>query len=141
MQEITRVAAYGLVVEHGRILLCRISARVPSLEGWWILPGGGVEFAEHPEQAMVRELFEETGLVVRSTGLVAVDSVVREHDDHTFHGIRLLYTANVEGGKLRPEQDGSTDACAWIPLNELHEHRLVGLAERGVRRLRTPGTT
>ena len=50
----------GLAVDgEGRVLLVRHTY----LHGWW-LPGGGVDRGETPEQAVVREMREETGLVV-----------------------------------------------------------------------------
>jgi 8-oxo-dGTP pyrophosphatase MutT (NUDIX family) len=51
----------------GRILLARHA------EGnVWLLPGGGIEPGETPADAAVREMFEETGLIVRLTRLVGV---------------------------------------------------------------------
>ncbi len=54
----TRLAAYGVVTDGDRVLLARL--RVPEA-GTWTLPGGGVEFDETVEQAVVREIHEETG--------------------------------------------------------------------------------
>ena len=59
----TRVGAYALCVdEQDRILLARLSA-VEVDVGAWTLPGGGINFGEHPDTAVIRELEEETGLV------------------------------------------------------------------------------
>ncbi len=68
--QITRVAAYGLVVKEARLLLCRISARLPLDAGQWTLPGGGIDFGEAPADAMVCEVEEESGLLVCPLGLV-----------------------------------------------------------------------
>ena len=66
----TRVAAYVLLTDQDRILLCRLSR--PTKD--WTLPGGGLNFGERPEDAAVRESLEETGYNVRITGLSSVDS-------------------------------------------------------------------
>ena len=51
----TRVSAYGLVTDPDRILLCRVSKALPRWQGQWTLPGGGINFGEAPQDAMVRE--------------------------------------------------------------------------------------
>jgi 8-oxo-dGTP diphosphatase len=60
------VACVGAVVHDaaGRLLLVR-RGRDPH-RGRWSLPGGRVEAGESPEQAIEREVLEETGLVVRA---------------------------------------------------------------------------
>ena len=52
---------------HGRILLQEKSGD----EGWSI-PGGAIEPGEHPEDALIREVAEETGLIVRPVEIVLV---------------------------------------------------------------------
>jgi ADP-ribose pyrophosphatase YjhB (NUDIX family) len=52
---------------QGRVLVVRHSEG-----GVWLLPGGAVEPTEVPADAAVREMFEETGLLVRLTRLVGV---------------------------------------------------------------------
>lgn len=65
-----RVAAYGVITDsRGRLLLTRLNDRTER-PGCWTLPGGGVDHGEHPEQVMVREVLEETGLLVRPGDLL-----------------------------------------------------------------------
>jgi ADP-ribose pyrophosphatase YjhB (NUDIX family) len=61
---VTRVAAYGLLQRENKLLLCRLSQHVGLHPGHWTLPGGGLDFGEDPEQAVVREFAEETGLAI-----------------------------------------------------------------------------
>jgi len=75
-QQFTRVAAYGLIVEDFRMILCRLSN-----VGEWTLPGGRIDFGENPQNAVVREVFEETGLHVQVGELVAVDSIRLDRED------------------------------------------------------------
>ncbi len=129
----SRVAAYALIHESDRILLCRLSKQLPRWEGYWTLPGGGIEFGEDPESAMVREVEEETGLKVRMTSLAGIDSIARSTDGEDFHGIRIVYRAEVIGGSMKNEADGSTDRCEWHRLDEIADLKLVDLAAAGVR--------
>ncbi len=127
-----RVSAYGLVTDADRILLCRISPVLPRWVGQWTLPGGGVDFGEHPEDALVREVEEETGLYVSAGAIETVDSIFDQSGDEPFHGIRLIYRAQQVGGHLRDEADGTTDRACWWRRNELATLALVDIAQAGV---------
>ena len=48
-----RVAAYAVIVRAGQVLLSRLAPSI-SEEELWTLPGGGIEFGEHPDGAVVR---------------------------------------------------------------------------------------
>lgn len=126
----TRVACYGLIVREGRILLCRLS-NVERHVGKWTLPGGGIEFGEHPHEALVREVFEETGLKVESFAFRAIDSFCSPHEDVDFHSIRILFDVEASG-ELVVEEDGTTDDVRWFSADELAEVELVELAQLGV---------
>lgn len=56
-RQVTRVSAYAVCVEDGRLLLARIApGYTVGLDGWWTLPGGGIEHGEDPRAGAVREL-------------------------------------------------------------------------------------
>ena len=128
----TRVAAYGLVIENDKILLSGISKEVPRWEGHWTLPGGGLFFGEDPEVAMVREVEEETGIIVSATSIAGVDSLLDTSCTPEFHGIRILYYTKVLGGELANEVSGTCDKAAWFSLEETSRLPLVGLAKVGL---------
>jgi ADP-ribose pyrophosphatase YjhB (NUDIX family) len=130
--QVTRAAAYGLIVEAGQIVLCRISDRVPGNAGEWTLPGGGIEFGETPIDAVVREIFEETGFQVEVDELLGVDTEWFEHVDRVVHSLRVIYTVSIVGGALTSELDGSTDLATWFTPAEAHRLPLVGLARKGL---------
>lgn len=130
----TRIGAYALIFDGQRILLCRLSKEVTAHAGSWTLPGGGLEFGEHPEAALIREVAEETGLRVAVRSIAGVDSIhdaVNRRED--FHGIRILYHVDVIGGELRHEPSGSTDRCEWHALPIASTTKLGDLAEVGIR--------
>jgi 8-oxo-dGTP diphosphatase len=132
--ERTRVAAYALSLdEAGRILLCRIAPSVAPGE-IWTLPGGGLEFGEAPDAAVLRELAEEAGYEGEVVDLADVsDRLFGESEDGTrLHAIRIVYRVRITGGELRDEVDGSTDTCAWFRPQEAERLRLGELARRAL---------
>jgi 8-oxo-dGTP diphosphatase len=119
--KVRRIGAYGLCRDAtGRVLLARNSA-LSSLPGLWTLPGGGVEQGEHPDDAVVREFAEETGLTVRVAGLhSAMADVFRmPATDMWEHTDRLIYDVEIEGGELRNEADGTTELVDWVHPGDL----------------------
>ncbi len=120
-----RIGAYAVVVRDDALLLTRISA-IGYPPGWWALPGGGIDQGEAPSGALVRELYEETGLTPTSVRLVDVHHVHtvapgRGDQFEDYHGIHLLYAVDVPPDQTPRvvEQDGTTDAVQWIPLDVL----------------------
>ena len=132
----TRLGAYSICRDDGgRILLARLSALEVDV-GAWTLPGGGVDFGEHPDGAAVRELHEETGLDGEIEGIAGVFSHVYKWSQFAggadLHFIGIVYRMRILGGDLRDEVHGSTDTCAWFGPDELAEIRLVELARFAV---------
>jgi len=133
LPQVTRLAAYGVIVRDGRMLLCRVAPGNLG-EGLWTLPGGGLEFAEAPDAGALREVEEETGLVaeVRGAPVVHSDTGIwhRRAGSVRYHHVRFVYPMAVVGGEERLEVDGSTDAFEWVPLEEVVELPLGDLVTR-----------
>ena len=131
----TRLAAYTLCIEDGRLLLCRIAPGYPAAS-LWTLPGGGVAFAEDPADAARRELAEETGLDGRIEDLAFVNSIAGEAQADTgreaFHGVRIVYLATITGGTLRDEVDESSDRAEWATLPGLDGRPVTELVDVAV---------
>lgn len=134
----TRIAAYGVITTGDRILLCRVAAGFPG-EGRWTLPGGGVEFGEDPEAAVLREIHEETGLHAALRGLLEVNArhipAAENFSSDHLHWIRMLYEADVPTD-VEPhvvDVDGSTDDVRWFTAAETARIELLELAQLGVK--------
>jgi ADP-ribose pyrophosphatase YjhB (NUDIX family) len=130
----TRVAAYALCRdEAGRILLCRIAPSILPGEVW-TLPGGGLDFGEPPDVAVLRELAEESGYRGEIIALADVSDrlFVDPGDGGRMHAIRIVYRVRITGGELRDEPDGSTDTCGWFTPEEAQRLHLGALARRSL---------
>ena len=132
-----RVAAYNVCLDdQDRLLLCRLTA-ITGRPGAWTLPGGGLDFGEHPEAGALRELYEETGLMGRIVELLEVDSIRRTLHaggiDVDYHGIRIVYRTAVDHAELVHEANGSTDLACWFTREEIAPLELVEMGELGVR--------
>jgi ADP-ribose pyrophosphatase YjhB (NUDIX family) len=118
-----RVGAYVVCVRDDALLMVRFTGGPR-----WTLPGGGIDHGEHPRDAAVREVAEETGLDVALGPVIGVDSRLWADRASPVHAISVLYTGRITGGTLRHETNGSSDRAAWIPLVEvagLDRSRLV----------------
>jgi len=116
-------AVGGIAIRDDHLLLVRRGH--PPSRGRWSLPGGRVEPGETNERALVRELAEETGLVVEAGQFIG--EVVRHGPDGTIYRIRD-FVVTVIGGTEVPGDDAAD--IAWVALPELAGHRLsAGLLE------------
>lgn len=123
--KIIRPAAYAWIVRDSMVLLCRLCEDHNS--GQWTLPGGGLDYGEIPEAGCVREVFEETGLKVNLTRLLAVDTVCGPCKEGEMYSLRIIYQAEAEPGELVAEIGGTTDLPEWVPLNAIGDLNAVGL--------------
>lgn len=136
----TRIGAYGICIEDGRILLIR-KARGP-YTGLFDLPGGGIEFGEAPADAVVREFLEETGVAVHVGGIAGVfhrhcTFVADSGDKHIEqHHMGFLYRVAPVGPGRAPSTapDGLDSLGAlWLPLEEARPELISPLVVEGLR--------
>lgn len=119
------VGVGGIVVDHGRVLLVK-RGRAPLL-GEWSIPGGALEVGETLEEALRREIREETGLEITPLEVLAVlDRIVRDEDGRTrYHYVLVDYLCRVENSP-RPEAHAATDVteCRWVEPEDLAPYQL-----------------
>jgi len=119
-----RPAAYGIIIQERKILM------VPQWDGY-DLPGGGVDIEEFSEDAVVREVKEETGLDVVVDALVATREsffTFRKKGKHT-HSIAFYYTVHVVGGELSEEgfvggEKEYMHLAEWVPLEKFPQLKI-----------------
>jgi 8-oxo-dGTP diphosphatase len=120
-------------ISSGLLLLVRRGH--PPFRGQWALPGGFVEIGETVEQAVVRELFEETGLKARGLQLLGVYS--RPGRDP--RGPTVSVAFRMRGRPARATGGSDAAEARWLPLAQAHglafDHdEIVADARRAMRR-------
>ena len=110
------VAAAAAVLEEGRILLVK-RASEPG-RGRWSLPGGAVKLGERLGEAVVREVLEETGLLIEVIRPIdVVETIIRDEDGRIrFHYVIVDYLARPLSGELRASSDALE--ARWVRLDE-----------------------
>ena len=119
------IPCVGAVIkdDQGRLLLIK-RGHAPGA-GLWSLPGGRIEPGETGAEALVREMREETGLVIDPGQLIG--TVRRPARDGAVFDIRD-YAATVTGGTLRPGDDAAD--ARWVAASELESLPITeGLVE------------
>jgi 8-oxo-dGTP diphosphatase len=113
----------ALIIEGDRILLVE-RGREP-LKGWWSLPGGVVETGELLEDALRREVREETGLEVDRLLLVEVfERIMRDATGAAeYHFVLMDYACRPAGGVLCAADDASR--VAWFTEPDLANLRIT----------------
>lgn len=128
-----RVRSCGLVVRDQSLLMVKLDVPTRS-EPIWMPPGGELNLGESLEEAVSREVREETGITVRAVRLSLVQTFV----EPPWHAIEFYFLCNDNGREAEPGSDPeySQDKqilkeTTFIPFGELPSLpvRPVGLTE------------
>jgi ADP-ribose pyrophosphatase len=115
------VGVGGVVLIEGRVVLIR-RGKEP-LRGRWVIPGGTVELGETLQDALVREMQEETGILVRPREVVLVfDRIQREGPSVEYHYVIIDYACDYVSGALRAGSDA--DEVALVAPDEIGRYDL-----------------
>ncbi|RLF52784.1 MAG: ADP-ribose pyrophosphatase [Thermoplasmata archaeon] len=93
----------GAVIKNDMILL--VKRKHQPFKGKWALPGGFVEYGEKVEDAVTREVFEETGLNTKIVDLIGVYSDPGR--DPRGHTVTIVYLLEIVDGELKEGDDAS----------------------------------
>ena len=110
-----------MVVRDERVLLIRRGK--PPLLDRWVIPGGTVELGETLQEALVREMEEETSLRVEPLELLTVfDRVERDDEGVRYHFVIVDYLCRWLSGEARAGSDARE--IAWVAPAELASYDL-----------------
>jgi 8-oxo-dGTP diphosphatase len=117
------VGVGAVIISEGKILLEK-RKNEPG-KGKWSIPGGLVDLEESTEQAVIREVLEETCLEVDAPRLIDVVSDVSldENGKVKYHFVIIDYLVTLKRGEVKAASDA--DALKWVPFSEVEAYDLT----------------
>ncbi len=117
------VGVGAVLICNGKILLEK-RKNEPG-KGKWSIPGGLVELGESVEETVIREVHEETGLLVEKPEHIdVVDNVTRdENGEIKYHFVIIDYFVKLKGGTLKASSDA--EELRWVAFDEVEKYDLT----------------
>lgn len=131
MEKHQRIAVAGFLYRDGETLIMRRADSESFLPGFWDIPGGKSEFGETPQDALVREFLEETGLKI------SVGNPFHAFSFFTHEGVRqvvdiIFLVSQEESGDVVVSEEHS--AYAWISADEIDDYQITPETKECLRR-------
>jgi len=108
-------SAVAIVLKDNHILL--VQRNIEPHKETWMCPSGFIEYGEHPEEAIRREVLEETGLAVTTIELTGVDQAQDEREPGHFV---FAYKVSTKPGELKTDAR-ENQAIQWFDIANLPE--------------------
>lgn len=92
----------------------------------WEVPGGKIEFGETPEEAVKRELIEETGYNAKVKEMIPYSNVsMWEYPDYMQHTVIFFYICDLENDEHIDMRDNRINTYKWITSEELEKYNFL----------------
>jgi len=106
----------GVVIHEEKVLLVKLT--YGPAKGMWLIPGGLVDCGETLQEAVKREIYEETGVLVQPAGIIGVRDMVRTKDHLT--DLYCILTCDVVTlPETLSKDEHEISEVKWMPLDEL----------------------
>ncbi len=110
-----------LLIDNGKVLLMKQS-NTGYMDGYYGMVSGHLEKNESLVQAIIRETYEEVGIVIKEENIRVVCEIRRGDNDNYFN--YFLTTSSYEGIPTIKEPD-KCDELIWCDLNHLPDNTIV----------------
>jgi len=121
---IQKVVCGAAVMNGGKVLVIRRSLKEETFPGMWELPSGKKENLESPDQAMVREVKEETGLDVTAGSPFQVFSYSVEKEYEIRDTTQINYKVKLADSNPKIVLSTEHEAFAWVTLQDVSRYDL-----------------
>jgi len=112
------LATCAIIRKEDKIL---IAQRMPNSKygaNLWEFPGGKVEYLEHPEESLVREILEELDITIKVDKLLTIHSHIYDAKDENGHIILLAFLCDYVSGDVQHLEVQNTQ---WVTPSEFYE--------------------
>ena len=106
----------AIIPKDGKILVAKRHSTSRFEPDKWEFPGGKVDFAEHPEESLKRELIEEMGVEIETGPLYEIISHVYDNKGDIRHVVLLFYVSRIISGN--PKRNDCQD-FRWVSKEEI----------------------
>lgn len=108
----------GVIIQNalGEILIGR---RKGKHAPYYSIPGGHLEYGETFEQAAIKEVFEETNLIIRNPVVFCVTNNLRTLVIENKHYVSICFYTNDFSGTLEVKETEKCESWAWFPLDKI----------------------
>jgi len=122
-----KVAVHGLIKKNDKYLVIQRSANDDYMPSFWDIPGGTIEFGEKIEDALIREVTEETGLNIATSKILFCFGYISETipDRHQF---TLVYECDFLSGEVKLDLQ-EHDEYRWVTLAEMKDLPKIAFLE------------
>lgn len=105
---------------HDRVLLLKRSDKETRMVGCWEIPGGHIDFGEDPNNAVIREIYEETGIHIKPPVLLSITSRLNKRREHS---ICITYLADLKSPAVTLSIEHSE--YVWVQPRQAIQHDLT----------------
>ena len=124
-KQLTIVVAIITNEKGGVLLAKRNQPDIPSEHNKWEFVGGGIDFGETPEQALMREVKEEAGVEIEVVRLLPkIFTQIWKAQEPERHIIIISYECKIVGGELKPK-DSEVSELKFVPVQEIKNYECL----------------